>query len=173
MTFGYKERRDVLGAIHFLHEQGIQHIGLLGFSYGGIVAMLATPECPNVQAVISDGGPARMRTAIAARSVEMGLPLWLSKSVAWLIISLTSLRLRVNLFQYEPIRWVGKISPRPIFFIHGDQDQYLPDFDELYAAANDPKEVWRLPDAGHTTASQLYPEEHTQLLVDFFRRTLQ
>jgi len=173
ITFGYEERRDVLGAINFLHEQGIKHIGLLGFSYGGIVAMLVTPDCPDVQGVISDGGPARMRTAVAARSVEMGLPLWLSKSLAWLIISLTSLRLRVNLFQYEPIRWVGKIAPRPIFFIHGDQDQYLPDFDELYAAANTPKELWRLPEAGHTTASQLYPEEHTQRVVDFFRRTLQ
>jgi pimeloyl-ACP methyl ester carboxylesterase len=173
MTFGYEERRDVLGAINFLHEQGIQHIGLMGFSYGGIVAMLVTPDCPDVQAVISDGGPARMRTAIAARSVEIGLPLWLSKFIAWLIISLTSLRLRVNLFHYEPIRWVGRITPRPIFFIHGDQDQYLPDFDELYAAANAPKELWRLPEAGHTTASQLYPEEHTRRVVDFFTRTLQ
>jgi pimeloyl-ACP methyl ester carboxylesterase len=173
MTFGYEERRDVLGAVNFLRDQGIKHIGLLGFSYGGIVAMLVTPNCPDVQAVISDGGPARMRTAIAARGMEMGLPLWLSKSLAWLIISLTSLRLGVNLYHFEPIRWVGKIAPRPIFFIHGDKDQYLPDFDELYAAANDPKEVWRLPEAGHTTASQLYPEEHTQRIVDFFRRTLQ
>ena len=32
MTFGYEERRDVLGAIEFLHNRGMQHIGLLGFS---------------------------------------------------------------------------------------------------------------------------------------------
>jgi pimeloyl-ACP methyl ester carboxylesterase len=172
MTFGFEERRDVLGAIVFLHQRGVQHIGLLGFSYGGIVSMLVTPDCPDVQAVISDGGPARMRTAIAARAVEMGLPLWLGKALAWLMLSLTSLRLGVNLFKYEPIRWVGKISPRPIFFIHGEHDQYLPDFDELYAAANPPKELWRLADAGHTTASQLYPEEHTRRVIEFFQRTL-
>ena len=173
MTFGYEEQRDVLGAIKFLHQQGIQHIGLLGFSYGGMVAMVVTPTCPDIQAVISDGGPARIRTAIAARGVEMGLPLWLSRFFAWLIISLTSLRLRVNLFHYEPIRWVGNISPRPILFIHGDHDQYLPDFDDLYAAANPPKELWRLSDAGHTTASQLYPEEHARRIIEFFQRTLQ
>jgi pimeloyl-ACP methyl ester carboxylesterase len=172
MTFGFEECRDVLGAIEFLHQRGMQHIGLLGFSYGGIVSMLVTPDCPDVQAVISDGGPARMRTAIAARGVEMGFPLWLMKFLAWLILSLTSLRLGVNLFHYEPIRWVGKISPRPIFFIHGEQDQYLPDFDELYAAAKAPKELWRLADAGHTTASQLYPEEHTRRVIEFFQRTL-
>jgi uncharacterized protein len=172
MTFGYEERRDVLGAIDFLHKRGMRHIGLLGFSYGGIVSMVTTPDCAAIGAVISDGGPARMRTAIAARGVEMGFPLWLSKPVAWLIILLTSIRLGVNLFQYEPIRWVGKISPRPILFIHGDQDQYLPDFDELYTKANMPKELWRLPDAGHTTASQLYPEEHTKRVIEFFERYL-
>jgi pimeloyl-ACP methyl ester carboxylesterase len=172
MNFGYEERRDVLGAIEFLHRRGMQHIGLLGFSYGGIVSMLVTPDCPDVEAIITDGGPARMRTAIAARGVEMGFPLWMTKPLAWLIISITSLRLGVNLFQYEPIHWVGKISPRPIFFIHGDHDQYLPDFDELYAAAKSPKELWRLPDAGHTTASQLYPEEHTRRVIEFFSHYL-
>lgn len=172
MTFGYEERRDVLGAIEFLHGHGIQHTGLLGFSYGGIVSMLVTPDCPDIQAVITDGGPARMRTAIASRGMEMGIPSWLSKMIAWLILSITSIRLGVNLLRYEPIRWVGKISPRPILFIHGDLDQYLPDFDELYAAARPPKELWRLADAGHTTASQLYPEEHSRRVVDFFSRYL-
>ncbi len=172
MTFGYEERQDVLGAIKFLHERGIRHVGLLGFSYGGIVAMVTTPECPDIQAVISDGGPARMRTAIAARGVEMGFPLWISRPVAWLIIAMTSLRLGVNLFKYEAIRGVGNISPRPILFIHGDQDQYLPDFDELYAAAKEPKELWRLPKAGHTTACQFYPEEHAARVNEFFSRYL-
>jgi pimeloyl-ACP methyl ester carboxylesterase len=172
MTFGYEERRDVQAAIDFLHSRRIQHIGLLGFSYGGMVAMVSAPKCADVEAVISDGGPARIRTGIAARGVELGFPLWLGKAIAWLIIGVTSLRLGVNLFRYEPIRWVGKIAPRPILFIHGDHDQYLPDFDELYAAANSPKELWRLPEAGHTTASQLYPEEHTRRVIEFFQRHL-
>jgi pimeloyl-ACP methyl ester carboxylesterase len=172
MTFGFEERRDVLGAIEFLHGHKIRHIGLLGFSYGGIVSMLVAPVCPDVEAVITDGGPARMSTAIAARGVEIGFPRWLIKPIAWLIVCITSLRLGANLFLYEPIRWVGKITPRPILFIHGDLDQYLPNFDELYAAAKPPKELWRLPDAGHTTASQLYPEEHTQRVVEFFSRHL-
>jgi pimeloyl-ACP methyl ester carboxylesterase len=172
MTFGYEERRDVLGAIEFLHHRGMQHIGLLGFSYGGIVSMIFAADYPGVEAVISDGGPARMRTAIATRGVELGFPLWLTRPLAWLIIWMTSIRLGVNLFQYEPINWVGKISPRPIFFIHGDHDQYLPDFDDLYAAARQPKELWRLPEAGHTTASQLYPEEHARRVIEFFSRYL-
>jgi uncharacterized protein len=172
MTFGYEERLDVHGAVDFLLGRGIRHIGLLGFSYGGIVSMLFAAEYPGVEAVISDGGPARMRTAIATRGVEMGFPLWLTTLLAWLILSMTSLRLGANLFQYEPMRWVGKISPRPILFIHGDHDQYLPDFDDLYEAAKQPKELWRLPDAGHTNASQFYPQEHARRVIEFFSRYL-
>jgi pimeloyl-ACP methyl ester carboxylesterase len=172
MTFGYEELRDVLGAIEFLQRRGMKDIGLLGFSYGGIISMVFAAEYPGVKAVISDGGPARMRTAIAARGVELGFPLWLTKPLAWLIIGLTSLRLGVNLFQYEPIRRVGKISPRPILFIHGDHDPYLPDFDELYAAARQPKMLWRLPEAGHCNASQFYPEEHARRVNEFFKQYL-
>jgi pimeloyl-ACP methyl ester carboxylesterase len=172
MTFGYEERRDVLGAIEFLHQRGMKHIGLLGFSYGGMVSMIFAAEYPGVEAVISDGGPARMRTAIAARGVEMGFPLWLTRPLAWLIIGMTSIRLGVNLFQYEPIRRVGQISPRPILFIHGDHDPYLPNFDELYTATRQPKELWRLPEAGHCNASQFYPEEHARRVNEYFKQYL-
>ncbi len=172
ITWGSTERRDVLAAVDFLHDRKIHHIGLLGFSYGGIVAMVTTPDCPSVEAVVDDGGPARMRTAIAAYGIEHGWPHWLTGPMSWLLIAMASLRLRSNLFRVEAIHWVGKISPRPILFIHGDHDQYVPDFDELYAAAKEPKELWRVPDAGHTTASVLYPEEHIRRVIDFFDRSL-
>jgi pimeloyl-ACP methyl ester carboxylesterase len=169
-TLGYKERWDVLGAVDFLHQRDVKHIGLLGFSYGGMVAMLTTPICPEIEAMITDGGPARWQTAGISRAVEIGLPLWLGKFLVRIFLGITSLRMGANLYKYEPIRWVEKISPRPILFIHGDQDQYLPDFNELYAAAREPKELWRLAEAGHTTASSLYPEEYSQRVIDFFKR---
>ena len=172
MTFGYEECRDMQGAVEFLRQRGIKHIGLLGFSYGGMVAMVSSAQSPDIEAVISDGGPARVRTAIAVRSAELGIPLWLSRPIGFLIVGVTSLRLGVNLFSYEPIRWVGKISPRPIFFIHGDHDQYLPDFDQLYAAAKEPKELWRVAEAGHTTVSQFYPAEYSRRVIEFFKRHL-
>jgi fermentation-respiration switch protein FrsA (DUF1100 family) len=134
--------------------------------------MLTAPICPDVQAIITDGGPARILTGASAWAAERGLPTWLTRLVARLFLSMTSLRVGANLFRYEPIRWVGKISPRPILFIHGDQDLFCADFDDLYAAAGEPKELWRLPEAGHTTASLLYPEEHARRVIDFFNRNL-
>jgi pimeloyl-ACP methyl ester carboxylesterase len=172
MTYGYKERWDVLAAIEFAQGQGMNHIGLHGTSYGGLTAMLVVPICRNVEAVVSDGGPARLMTGAGAWADERGLPYWLTRAMAWLFFSLTSVRMGINIFKYEPIRWVSKISPCPILFIHGDHDLFCADFDELYAAAKEPKELWRLPEAGHTTASQLYPEEYTQRVTDFFSRYL-
>jgi uncharacterized protein len=171
-TFGYKERWDVLGVIEYLQKRGMHHFGLLGFSYGGLTAMLTAPICPEVQAVITDGGPTRLMTGAAAWADERGLPHWLAHTLAWIFFSITSIRLGINIFQYEPVRWVGKISPRPIFFIHGDHDLFCADFNELYAAAKEPKQLWRLPEAGHTTASQLYPEEHARRVIDFFNKYL-
>lgn len=172
MTFGIKERWDILGAIEFLHNRGVRHIGLLGFSYGGMIAMLATPICPDVEAVAVDGAPGSLWTSIAAWAAEHGLPVWLTKVTAWLFISMNSLLLGTNVFRYEPIHWVAKISPRPILFIHGDQDLFCADFDDLYAAAREPKELWRLPEAGHTAASLLYPEEYSHRVIGFFKRYL-
>ena len=171
-TFGYLERLDVQGAVEFLKRRGIKRIGLLGFSYGGMASTLAAPLCPDVNAVITDGGPARMRTAITGRCVEANLPRGLAAFLAWLVISVTSLRLGVNLSRYEAVRWVGQIAPRPILFVHGGLDQYCPDFDELYAAAKQPKELWRLPGVGHTKASETYPEEFRRRVIGFFDENL-
>jgi pimeloyl-ACP methyl ester carboxylesterase len=173
-TIGYLERQDVLGAVAFLRAKGIVRIGLFGFSMGARVAILTAPLCPEVRAVVADGGPPRMLPAIAMRAQEMGFPEELSVPMAWLTLAVTSLRVRANLFRYEPLRWVARVAPRPIFFIHGDRDQYIPaaEFDALVAAAGPSTEVWRLSEAGHRTVDQVYPEEYRRRVVDFFARHL-
>jgi pimeloyl-ACP methyl ester carboxylesterase len=171
-TFGYLERYDVQGALEFLKDRGVRSIGLLGFSYGALASILSAPVCPEVRAVVADGGPARLRTAFAARAVEFHFPRWFAVPMTWLTVVITSLRLGVNLFHYEPVRWVGRIAPRPIFFIHGELDQYCPDFDDLYAAAGEPKKAWRLPGVNHTKASEIYPEEFNRRVIEFFDQKL-
>lgn len=171
-TFGYLERQDVIGAVKYLRSRGMERIGLLGFSYGGMASMLATPLCEEINAVVSDGGPARLRSAIEGRGIDWHLPRWLGKILGYLVVAVTSVRLGANLFQFEPVRWVGRITPRPILFIHGELDQYLPDFDELFNAAKEPKEAWRLPAVQHTKASEAQPEEFYQRVIGFFDKNL-
>jgi uncharacterized protein len=171
-TVGYLERQDVQGAVRFVIAKGYQRIGLLGFSMGGIVSMLSAPICPEVKAVVSDGGPTRLSTALREWCVERHIPRLIGTFLAWLVLCGVSMRLGVNIFRYEPVLWVGQIAPRPILFIHGERDQYCPDFDDLWAAARTVKETWRVSDAGHVTASQQFPEEHHRRVIEFFDKYL-
>jgi len=173
-TVGYLERMDLLGAVEFLRQKGMHRIEVLGFSMGGIVAMLTTPVCEGIDAVVTDSGPAWIRHAMAVRGTELHAPAWISPFLAWLTFFATSLRLGVNLFEYEPVYWVARIAPRPILFIQGDKDQYVPrhDFEALYAAAGQGKEAWRVPGAGHCVMAQLYPAEFQQRIVEFFNQNL-
>ena len=113
-----------------------------------------------------------MRVAITARGGELHIPKFLAVPIGWLIIAITSIRLNANLFDYEPVKWVGKISPRPILFIHGERDQYCPDYEDVFASAKDPKYLWFVPDTDHTKASEVFPKEYERRVLEFFRNYL-
>jgi pimeloyl-ACP methyl ester carboxylesterase len=51
----------------------------------------------------------------------------------------------------SPEEVVGRISPIPVLFVHGDRDHYFPveHPEALYAAARQPKELWLLNGFGH------------------------
>jgi fermentation-respiration switch protein FrsA (DUF1100 family) len=127
-----------------------------------------------VAAVISDGGPARFKSSLVVWGQERGIPRPLGVVLARLALAGTSLRVGANQFHYEPVRWVGQIAPRPILFIHGDRDQYVPpaDFAALVAAAGPTAEVWRVPEASHRTVDQIYPEEYRRRVGAFFNEHL-
>jgi fermentation-respiration switch protein FrsA (DUF1100 family) len=172
ITFGYLERRDVQGAIRYIKDnKGLQHIALVGFSLGGMVAITSAPICPEVGAVVEDGAPIRIWSAASVWAVEHKLPIFLGKILAWMAVLGASLRIGANLFQYEPVRWAGRIYPRPLMIIHGELDQYLPDFQDLLKAVQ-PDELWRLPGVGHTQVSVVYPHEYRQRIIAFLDRYL-
>jgi uncharacterized protein len=122
--------------------------------------------------VVSDGGPVRLRSALIGRLEELHIPKFLGPFIGWLTVLMTSVRLGTNLYHYEPVRWVNRISPRPILFIHGKLDQYLPDFEELFATAGEPKQAWRVPGVGHCKASEAFPEEFYRRVLEFFTQNL-
>jgi fermentation-respiration switch protein FrsA (DUF1100 family) len=53
--------------------------------------------------------------------------------------------------EVSPIRWVDKITPRPLLLLHGDKDDIVPleNAHRLYQQAGEPKELIVLPGAGH------------------------
>jgi fermentation-respiration switch protein FrsA (DUF1100 family) len=54
-----------------------------------------------------------------------------------------------------PADAAAKIAPTPLLIVHGDQDAFFPvdHAEQLYAAANDPRELWIVPGFGHAEAA--------------------
>jgi len=68
--------------------------------------------------------------------------------------------------KYDPLDYIGAISPRPLLLIHGTQDEIIPfqQAEELFAAAQQPKFLLRY-DGPHIGA--MVDPELRQVMLDF------
>ncbi|MGD9253375.1 MAG: hypothetical protein PVG92_05535, partial [Holophagae bacterium] len=89
--------------------------------------------------------------------IEANLPLpeIVRPPVAWLGSVIVS--------PFEPLKYIGNISPRPVFFLSGTEDVAMPEAisRELHEAAGEPKKVTWLP-LGHVNLDA--KEFHQQVL---------
>ncbi len=175
-TLGLRERLDLLGAVDFLQSRGIQRIGLMGFSMGGAVALRVAGEDVRAACVVSDGGFARMESALVGYAMERtkGRGRWLFQAFAKLVLGMVGVRLGESVYQAAPMPVVGRIAPRPVLFIHGADDPFVPpaDQDALYEACGEPRQLWRVPGAGHREVYNRQPDEYIERVMAFFRAGL-
>jgi pimeloyl-ACP methyl ester carboxylesterase len=146
----------------------------MGFSMGGRVALLTAPQIQQVRAVLSDGGPARLKVVIMKELSERGVPRELTKVLAFMTELGMCLVSGHNVFRLEPLRQAGKLSPLPVLFIHGGNDPYtrLTDLEKMVHLAGPNAEYWLVPEAGHRDADVFRPEEYNQRVLSFFERWL-
>jgi hypothetical protein len=66
-----------------------------------------------------------------------------------------------------------RIAPRPLFLIGAGTDNGGEDLQPLYfAAAREPKQFWKIPEAGHTGGYAARPREYARRLTAFFDAAL-
>ncbi len=175
ISMGYFERFDLLGAVDYLKERGLNNIGVLGFSMGGAVAITAAAVEPAIKAVACDGAFARL-VGVLIRGVGVVNPALrpIGFVAGPLAILFASIRLGAWLPSADPIRWVSRISPRPLLLIHGEKDIFIStgEIKALYETAGEPRELWIVPGAGHRNADELYPEKYREKVIGFFERWL-
>lgn len=166
------ERGDLVDGIEFLRGRGIERVALIGFSMGGAIALATAPLCPNVVAVVSDCTFSELASIIRNAALRRGFPRGAAWVLGWLIELLASVRLHANLFSADPIHTIARISPRPIFIMHGEADTAIPvsEAHRLFHAAREPKELWVVPGAGHRQIEELHPQEYRRRVIEFFDR---
>jgi fermentation-respiration switch protein FrsA (DUF1100 family) len=173
-SFGYHERKDLLGALDFLRSKNISQVGVLGFSLGGVVGITTAAECEEIVAVVADGAFVELRGALARGAAERGFPRRLIRLLGPFILWLAGKRVGADLEESDPIRSVGRIAPRPLLLIHGENDPYVSvdDAQRLYERAGEPKELWIARGAGHRRVDEAYPQEYRERVVAFFDKYL-
>lgn len=148
-TLGHAETLDALAAVEYVHGRAPQtSLGLVGYSMGAAVAIMAAARDERVSAVVADSPFASQRGVIRRYFRNH------SRLPEFPLLPLMEAFLPYRVAEVEPIREVGKISPRALMLIHGERDTLTDprDSQALYDAAGEPKEMWALPAAGHCGA---------------------
>lgn len=174
ITFGVKERKDVLSWIDFHNRtHGMDNVYLGGMSMGASTLLFAAGEDlpPNVRGITADCGfssPAEIISHIIKKDYHLPPKLMLPLMDIWA-------RLLGGFSFYEcSTRDTLARSKTPILFIHGSVDTFVPCHmtESGYEACASEKELHLIDGAGHGRSYLVEPERLEKALISFFRRNL-
>jgi pimeloyl-ACP methyl ester carboxylesterase len=163
--------RDILAGVEYLQRRtdvDPNRIGAFGFSVGGEIMLEAAAQSTGLKAVVSEGAGFRMGEADVSGLARLVDPLVLKvMTAATTVFS--------NHGPPPPIvDRIGRISPRPVMLIYADpgmggENTRQPKY---YAAAREPKTIWKVTGSEHTGGIDARPAEYEQRVVAFFDRAL-
>ena len=133
------ETRRLIDYLESRKDIAADRIYLNGASFGAITGSTAAAFEPRIRASVLTYGGGDIATLLASTSAEKALD---ERGASWLLGPLCSLG--SYLFApADPIRYVEKISPRPVLMQVGRDDSVVPmaSGQKLYDAAKDPKEL--------------------------------
>ena len=136
---------------------------VFGQSLGAAVAAVAVAKEPLARAVVLESPFATYRSM--ARAV-LGRTM-----ILWPLYPFFPLFLGST---YDPARWIGKISPRPVLIVHGDADRIVPVRMSrvLFERAKEPKKLLIIPGADHLQCRAKGGVAYETQLVEFFTDAL-
>lgn len=170
-TLGYMETRDLDGAITYLlgrSDVDKNKIGVLGCSMGGIVAIIGAAKNSAIKVVVADSGFYSFeKTVTKFAKLFYGLPKYPFVPPGIWFAQLRAGFLATNA---DPMKYIRRISPRPVFLIGGANDVRIPpeNQERLFSAAGEPKQLWIVPEADHLEARSLWPQEYEKRVSEFF-----
>lgn len=170
--FGWHERKDYLQWIDRVIKKDPQsEIVLHGVSMGGATVMMTSGEKlpDNVKAFVEDCGYSSVKGELNYQLKQMfNLP-------SFPLIPVTSLvtKIRAGYFfgEADAIKQLNK-NKRPMLFIHGDQDDFVPYsmLAEVYAATKGPKEQYVVHGAKHAEALSSNPSMYQKKVTEFIQK---
>ena len=175
ITFGMNEVNDLEAWYHYLltrDDVDPEKIGILGNSYGGMLAIQFAAQNENIKAVVASCAFSSLNDTVET-SVEYftDLPAF---PFAPLIVFWAEQETGFKTEDIDATQWIAQISPRPVFLMQGGADVVISaeSGQRLYDAAGEPKELWFDPDLGHVEFDKERAVEFEQRVAAFFDRYL-
>ena len=173
-SFGHHEEKDLEAALAFLRSRtdvDADRLGLVGVSMGSAVACRVGARDPRVKAIVLDSTFSSIEDVIANIYRKLHVPPFpLAKLSKWILETW----LWADVDATAPVAEAGKIQPRGLLIVSGGQDPIMRPATarRLFDAAGEPKELWRVPEAGHVGAYEARTAEYERKLGAFFGRFL-
>lgn len=173
ITFGIKERRDIIDWIKHLNKEIGEDtpIFVSGLSMGATSVLMASGLGfpPNVKGFIADSGftsPPDIMADVAKKMFKIN-----AKPFLPLLNLLCKIFGKFSIYETTTIESVKK-NTTPILFIHGENDGFVPcDMTLLaYDAATADKYLVTVPNADHGLAFVIDRETTSKALIDFVEK---
>lgn len=177
-TFGFYEKHDLKAWVDWVFARaGAERfsaecvVGTHGESLGAATVLQHAALDSRLAFVIADCPYANAADEFAYRlKVEYRLPHFPLLPVASLI---TKLRTGFAFGDAAPLQTIGQVTA-PVFFIHGQADDYIPPEASvaLHAAKPGQKKLYLAPGAGHAEALVSNPAAYEELVKEFLEEVL-
>jgi uncharacterized protein len=171
ITFGWRERFDVLAAVQYLNARiPGQPVAVIGVSLGGAATLLARPPL-EVQGVVLEAVYPSIDRAVVNR-LQMRIGPFGSVVAPLLLIQLGP-RLGIAAAVLKPVEHIGGIGC-PVLLIGGILDRHttVADTERLFAAAREPKELWLIPNAAHVDFLEFAGDAYRRRILAFLAAAL-
>lgn len=172
--YGWHDRLDYLDWIDLLIEEyGAEDIILHGNSMGAATVLMTSGEDlpEEVKGIIADSGYSTVKDELAHQLKHLyGLPAFPLLDVTSVI---TKVRAGYMLGEASAIAQVEE-NDLPLFIIHGEDDDLVPTemAHEIFEVAGGEKELWLVPETGHTKAFDNVTEEFQERVGKFIDQVI-
>jgi dipeptidyl aminopeptidase/acylaminoacyl peptidase len=169
-SLGYVETNELLGAVEYLSRRpdATRRIGALGFSEGCVTVIRGAARDGRIRATVAEGGFHNLaQNILHGRNVPL-----IRQLVEWQVATFFRLDTGIDPAAVSPVTDIGRIGSRPVLLIYGEYEAERGGAELLYNAAQQPKELWIVPGAGHGGYIGVAPQEYEKRVVTFFDRAL-
>ena len=166
-TIGYLEVLDVKAALKYvLAQPDVEHVGAWGGSMGGATLIRAAATFAEIEAVFIDSSFASLDDEF-----DFLVPYPVVNPLAKY---LAEFQTGIQLNEIDPLKDIARISPRPVYIVHGTGDTVAPPDAgrKLYEAAGEPRFLWEAENIQHLMIHLDNPRRYQRKLIGFFEEWL-